>query len=110
MMILIDRGQVMIDYLENIKGKNSYKAKYEALCKAVDDAPAVDAAPVVHARWELHGNDDDCGSSYFCTNCGSGYDEELFYNHEHYAPYLFCPHCGAKMDAKEEGERVRGTD
>lgn len=66
--------------------------------EAIKAAPAVDAVPAVHARWELHGNDDDCSSSYFCTNCGSGYDEELFYDHEHYAPYLFCPHCSAKMD------------
>ena len=98
MVILIDRGQVMTDYLENLGRKDGYKAKYEALSKAVDEAPAVDAAPVVHGRWELHGNDDDCSSSYFCTACGSGYDEDCFYDHGQYVPYLFCPHCGAMLD------------
>lgn len=46
-MALIDRGRVMIDYLEILGTMDSYKAKYEALCKAVDEAPAVDAVPVV---------------------------------------------------------------
>ena len=44
-MALIDRGRVMVDYLENLGRNDSYKAKFEALCKAVDDAPAVDAMP-----------------------------------------------------------------
>lgn len=53
-MALIDRGRVMADYLENIGRKDSYKAKFEALCKAVDEAPAVDAAPVVRCRECIH--------------------------------------------------------
>lgn len=49
-MALIDRGRVMADYLENLGRNDSYKAKFEALCKAVDEAPAVDAAPVVRCK------------------------------------------------------------
>ena len=41
MAVLINRGHVMIAYLENLGRKDSYKAKYEALAKAVDEAPAV---------------------------------------------------------------------
>lgn len=41
-MNLIDRGRVMIDYLNNLGRQDSYKAKFEALRKAVDDAPAVE--------------------------------------------------------------------
>ena len=58
----------------------------------------VDAAPVVHGRWELHGNDDDCGCSYFCSNCHKSHDEDYFYAHGQYIPYHYCPNCGAKMD------------
>lgn len=49
-------------------------------------------------RWELHGNDDDCGCSYFCSNCHRSYPEEWFYDHGRYAPFENCPHCTAKME------------
>lgn len=49
-MVLIDRGRVMVDYLENLGKKDSYKAKFEALCKAVDEAPIIDAVPVVRCK------------------------------------------------------------
>lgn len=49
-------------------------------------------------RWELHGNDDDCGCSYFCSNCHKSYDEDYFYVHGQYIPYNYCPHCGFPME------------
>lgn len=49
-MALIRRGLVMIDYLTRLGAKDSYKAKYEALVAAVDNAPVVDAVPVVRCR------------------------------------------------------------
>ena len=49
-MALIDRSRVMTDYLENLGRNDSYKAKYEALVKAVDDGPAIDAVPVVRCK------------------------------------------------------------
>ena len=57
-----------------------------------------------HGRWELHGNDDDCGSSYFCSKCGSSYDEDYFYEHEQYIEFNYCPNCGAKMDLEDSGD------
>ena len=62
---------------------------------------AADVAPVVHGRWELHGNDDDCGCSYFCSNCGANYDEDWFYNHGQFVPFKGCPNCFARMDLEE---------
>lgn len=53
---------------------------------------------VRHGRWELHGNDDDCGSSYFCSLCGNSYDEDWYRAHGH---WNYCPNCGAKMDLEE---------
>lgn len=49
-------------------------------------------------RWELHGNDDDCGCSYFCSNCHRSYPEEWFWDHGKYVPFENCPHCTAKME------------
>jgi len=50
-----------------------------------------------YGKWELHGNDDDCGSSYFCSNCGKSYDEDWFYIHGEYTEWNFCPNCGTDM-------------
>lgn len=92
---LISRGQVMFDYLSNLGKRDSCKAKYEALCKAVDDAPAVDAAPVVHGRWIWVKDKEDPNVEHLRRSAcmGSGVDEADGY----------CRHCGAKMD---EGEVV----
>ena len=49
-MALIRRGLVMIDYLARLGTKNTYKAKFEALCAAIDNAPAVDAVEVVRRK------------------------------------------------------------
>lgn len=55
-MRLIGRGLVKIDYLVRLGAKNSYKAKFEALAAALDDAPYVDAEPVVRCKdCVLHG-------------------------------------------------------
>ena len=62
----------------------------------INEAPTIEAARVVaHARWKH--------DMYFdqpvmrCTACGRGFDEG-----HHAEKFPHCPHCGAKMDAKEE--------
>lgn len=47
--------------------------EFEAV--AVDD---IDCMPTIYpetlrptAKWELHGNDDNCASSYWCSNCNA---------------------------------------
>lgn len=87
-MALIDRGRVMADYLENLGRKDSYKAKFEALCKAVDEAPAVDAVPVVHARW-IHG----VTLGHECRKCS-----ECLVSQNIFGCFTYRPNCGAKMD------------
>lgn len=58
-MALIKRGLVMIDYLARFGTKDTYKAKFEALCAAIDNAPAVDAVEVVRCK--------DCKNHGKCT-------------------------------------------
>ena len=53
---------------------------------------AEDVEPVVLSHWELHGNDDDLGSSWFCRKCGWNIDEESDAN-----KWNRCPRCGAHM-------------
>jgi hypothetical protein len=76
----------MIDYLENLGRNDSYKAKYEALSKAVDEAPAVDVAPVVHC----------CACKYFEMDTGFCCYWETGTRCDD-----FCSR-GAKMDMEEE--------
>lgn len=73
------------------------------LRREADDIPTVDAVEVVHGRWELHGNDDDCGCSYFCSNCHKSYDEDWFYVHGQYRHLNYCPNCGADMRGDGNG-------
>lgn len=40
----------MIDYLARLGTKDTYKAKFEALCAAIDNAHAVDAVEVVRCK------------------------------------------------------------
>ena len=68
------------------------------MLEELDKCKTVDAVEVVHGKWELHGNDDDCGCSYFCSNCHNSYDEDWFYMHGQYRHFKYCPNCGAKMD------------
>lgn len=56
------------------------------------------AAKVVHGRWEIEGDDDNLGCSYFCSNCQDSFDEDWFYVTGKYRHFNYCPNCGAKMD------------
>lgn len=57
--------------------------------------PAADVAPVVHSRWIKTEDGAEC------ENCGREAVYQIVGNHWEYEPW--CPHCGAKMDAQEEG-------
>ena len=68
--------------------------------RVIDDAPTVDAVPVVHGRWSDAGFGElpkHAPYGWACSVCGG-----ISFNNE----YIYCPHCGAKMD----GERKDGGD
>lgn len=67
------------------------------IIKFLEKCDTVKSVPVVHGRWELHGNDDDCGCSYFCSNCHESYDEDWFYIYGKFVEWNYCPNCGALM-------------
>lgn len=94
-MVLIRRSLVMMGYLARLGTKNTYKAKFEALSAALDDAPSVDAEPVRHGRWIevpwiYYG-----AKQYMCDQCK---DDEFWKKKELYVMYPRCPNCGAMMD------------
>lgn len=69
----------------------------------IDIAPTLDIAPVRHGRWIWHEDDFE----YECSACACRFD----YNHtfgifDHGFEYaIYCPNCGAKMDAGQEDEK-----
>lgn len=93
-MVLINRGRVMAAYIENLGRKDSYKAKFEALMKAVDEAPAVDAELVIYGRWVGRSNAD--ATTLKCSICEKW---QPVYHHSHWS---YCPNCGAKMDRESK--------
>lgn len=74
----------------------------DVLVRAVDTVhefikglPALDVAPVVHEQWI-----DACrGKVCICSRCGQEFDHTYDAIKDE---WLFCPKCGAKMDAEEK--------
>ena len=69
-------------YTDSLNVMTAIRDRLEAL-------PTVDAVPVKHGRWMLG------VSLWYCSECGSSYS---------YNDYAYCPHCGAKMCGKEDGD------
>ena len=59
---------------------------------AIDEMPAADVAPVRHGYWVKENR--DVLIHWRCSSC-----KECYFLEEPNAEY--CPHCGAKMDEKE---------
>lgn len=76
----------------------------------VDLMPTVDVEQEIHGEWVLHGNDDDMGSTYFCSQCNFQLDSDLFYSGYEGGKWVennvfkYCPNCGAKMDGERKEE------
>lgn len=51
--------------------------------------------------WELKGNDDDMGCSYWCPVCGFQTPEEAFWSSDfnEFNPLTSCPKCNIKLKA-----------
>lgn len=90
---LISRAYVLAEYDRQHKGPPG------GARKIMEEAPAVDAVPVVHARWK---SVKAGASNYYpfwdskCSECG--YTTAMTQT-----GWLYCPHCGAKMDGESNG-------
>ena len=64
--------------------------------QSISDMPAADVAPVVHGRWIHKGN----SQVWECSRCGRGI------NNNPEGIDLYCYHCGAQMDEKEDKHEI----
>ena len=75
----------------SLKCFNSYYKGYVNAIEDLADIPAADVAPVRHGRWETgYFHDRVCSC---CTHPDNDLEERA---------HRFCPHCGARMDGKED--------
>lgn len=67
-----------------------------------EELPAVDAAPVVHARWKSVKAGASNNYPFWDSKCSEcGYTTAMTQT-----GWLYCPHCGAKMDGERRDENA----
>ena len=100
-MRLIDADTLRKDVEKDRDASDMPKMWYQGVEYAINHiihAPTVDAEPVRHGRWEW--NDYGGFGNYHCTVC-----RHIPYGKfpwKYRPDYMYCPHCGAKMDEVEE--------
>lgn len=72
---------------------NGVTEDFEIALKATKNQPAADVQEVKHGKWEVSNieygyNNAVIPVEWECSLCGSAFEDR----------YLYCPHCGAKMD------------
>lgn len=77
--------QAFLDYMK--RTDRYFSVKFD-----IENFPNADVAPVVHGRWIYKDN----SLGWVCSRCGRGV------NADPEGIDLYCYHCGAKMDEKEE--------
>ena len=75
-----------------------YDAGITEAIDIIDNIPPADVAPVVHGRWITVYREDGTKADK-CSVCT---DAVKYFDYK----YVWCPHCGAKMDESEDNNNV----
>lgn len=67
----------------------------EVVLDCITNFEEIDAQPVVHGKWVKH--KDHINPYITCSVCNMFMPDEFKY-------FDYCPHCGAKMDVKEDSD------
>jgi len=97
----IDR-EALYNALFALNGKNGQGWDMVEALELVENFPTADVAPVIHAHWttEVVAKETVYGTD-MVTRAVCGKCKHKFFVAA--KTYLFCPDCGAKMDARKEG-------
>ncbi len=92
----IERGALMQfpirrNHYDRKNGNKHFINGIESVLEYAENLPAADVAPVVHGRWIYKGDSD----MWVCSRCGRSV------NADPEGIDLYCYHCGAQMDEKE---------
>lgn len=82
-----EHGDLVPEFLEHGEQNQIWVRDVKSVLRSI---PAADVAPVVHGHWQLTG--------LISCRCSECQHLELKGSME----YLYCPHCGAKMDKEDE--------
>ena len=93
----IERGALMQfpirrNHYDRKNGNKHFINGVESVLEYAENLPAADVAPVVHGRWIYKGDSD----MWVCSRCGRSV------NADPEGIDLYCYHCGAQMDEKED--------
>lgn len=93
----IERGTLMQfpirrNHYDRKNGNKHFINGIESVLEYAENLPAADVAPVQHGRWIYKGDSD----MWVCSRCGRSV------NADPEGIDLYCYHCGAKMDEKED--------
>ena len=93
----IERGALMQfpirrNHYDRKNGNKHFINGIESVLEYAENLPAADVAPVVHGRWIYKGDSD----MWVCSRCGRSV------NADPEGIDLYCYHCGAKMDERED--------
>lgn len=76
----------------------------DSVIDSIKRTKTIETAPVTHAHWVLEQEDTAYENVWTCSNCG----EEFI---QHRKPkFIYCPHCGAKMDEEPQKEGEKNED
>ena len=82
------------NHYDRKNGNKHFINGIESVLEYAENLPAADVAPVVHGRW-IEQKKYTSITMYDCSICGT-----RIFDNGHSLNY--CPHCGAKMDEKED--------
>ena len=105
-MRLIDADLLLQKRFENgmIDG-NEVLVPYNDVVNAIRQAPTVDAVEVRHGAWKTRPQEFYLGDTeWFCSNCKEEFCTGELTVDEFLEMMRYCPHCGAKMDGKENSQ------
>ena len=99
MVEYIERGALMQfpirrNHYDRKNGNKHFINGIESVLEYAENLPAADVAPVRHGKWIYKSSSD----IWMCSRCGKGV------NADPKGIDLYCYHCGAKMDEKENDD------
>ena len=97
---MIDENKLKEQMFALVEQIGDERLHIDAVVHLIDDAPAVDAVPAIHGKWQTNRLDD---AYCVCTVCKKVTRIPRYVGGMLYA---YCPHCGARMDGKGNGNET----